>query len=192
MELERAAATLGLCDSHSQAGKVQLNRAQHQSPGESWQGLPIRTKAEARWAASRGAVVFSPPLPPSLPWRPADPWSPQGWSDPGGAPRGRAHPPMQTPARRPRLPGPADPRRPAGPTPRPRRAPSRPRPPTPRRRRPRSRPRTSGRARAGREREAGRPTRCGGAVSGAAPPRSWRSTSRPFATRTAIWSAATR
>ncbi|XP_032741283.1 sorting nexin-24 isoform X2 [Rattus rattus] len=49
---------------------------------------------------------------------------------------------MQTPARKPRLPGPADPRRPAGPTPPPRRAPRRPRPPTPRRR-PGSRPRTS-------------------------------------------------
>ena len=56
---------------------------------------------------------------------------------------------MQTPARKPRLPGPADPRRPAGPTPRPRRAPRRPRPPTSRRRL-RSGPRTSGRARAGR------------------------------------------
>eukprot|EP00073_Rattus_norvegicus_P041201 XP_008770375.1 PREDICTED: sorting nexin-24 isoform X3 [Rattus norvegicus] len=99
---------------------------------------------------------------------------------------------MQTPARKPRLPGPADPRRPAGPTPRPRGAPRHPRPPTPRRR-PRSGPRTSRRARAPRrEREAGRPTRCGGAVSGASPLRPWRSTSRPFATRTAIWSAATR
>lgn len=49
------------------------------------------------------------------------------------------------------------------------------------------------RARApGGQREAGRTARCCGAKSGAAPQRPWRSTSRPFATRTAIWSAATR
>lgn len=192
MELERALATLRLCGSIRRLRRLSLKGAHHKSPGESWHALPVRTKAEASWAASRSAVVFHPPSPPSLGWRSADPRSPEGWSDPGGAPRGRAHPPMQTPARKPRLPGPADPRRPAGPTPRPRGAPRHPRPPTPRRR-PRSGPRTSRRARAPRrEREAGRPTRCGGAVSGASPLRPWRSTSRPFATRTAIWSAATR
>lgn len=197
MELERALVTLRLCGRIPQACKVGLAE---------WGAAAVPVKVgtvclgqhESRSQPQPGriskAIIFRPPLAPTLGWAPRRSGARRAGETRVAAPRVAAHTRRcrlrpASPASRAQLIraalkaqclGPAEPhaaraRCPRAADPGPGRAP------------------WAVRARApGGQREAGRTARCCGAKSGAAPQRPWRSTSRPFATRTAIWSAATR